>query len=184
MTVEIDILLQPLMRYLKRNPNSEIYLFISNPKVYEANGGVSLLDAYWSLDNSGVETLSEFSASSIGLPVVRMPLVISSHISYWDKYYYESCLNFIMPKISQSSLYMEDLDKRNIPVEEAVIPDKHYLKRDITSLSWIGISNLEDCYRIHYSMYARTILQRKNIKYLLKMYADMKLGFSDENSPT
>ncbi|KAF8990796.1 hypothetical protein BDQ17DRAFT_1371515 [Cyathus striatus] len=217
MIFEVYILLQPLMHYLKSNPNSEIYLFILNPKVDEASGGVSLSDAYWSLDNSGVETLSEFSAISIGLPIVRMPLLVSAYISYWDKYYYESLPEFYnacgvtssdvwkllglsemkprkSARISQSSLYMEDLDvsylaikqdkekKRMIPVEEYVALDKHFPERDsIISLSWIGISNLEDCVRIQYSMYARIIVQRKSIKYLRKKYAEP--GIPDENFP-
>ncbi|KAF8991518.1 hypothetical protein BDQ17DRAFT_1433017 [Cyathus striatus] len=178
--------------------NSDVYLFISDPKVDEVTGEVSLPDVYWSLDNSGVQTLSEFSAISKGLHITNLSMV--PYVSYWDKYYYEAMpdiyitcgvtlsdvcnllglseLKLRQPvKLSQSSLYMEDLDvsyltikekkKRLIPVEEAAIPDKHYSERDIVSLSWIGITNLEDCIRIKGTMYSTIVAQRNFIKVFL-----------------
>ncbi|KAF8990353.1 hypothetical protein BDQ17DRAFT_1547257 [Cyathus striatus] len=85
---DISIYVSPIIRYLESNADAEIYFFIPDACIYPVDGKVLELHSFWSLDKSGAEPLTEYSAALIGLSGAYIN--ITPRVSYLETFYYQA----------------------------------------------------------------------------------------------
>ncbi|KAF8992561.1 hypothetical protein BDQ17DRAFT_1413326, partial [Cyathus striatus] len=220
--INITICSSIFIHYMENNPDTEIYLFISDWTIDPLDGRVSEPDIYWSLDKSGRESLTEYSAALRGLSGANITLNLE--IRYWDKFYYDAlCDLYKMCRITTSDgsdvsqhikpskfklnkqeqrrksyLYTEDIGATYLKTEHERVkheerlswPYVYWYQRssyavdscmtyswveerystqvkspNISHLSWIGITILEDCFRQIGTVLETRYVRNKQRKY-------------------
>ncbi|KAF8989117.1 hypothetical protein BDQ17DRAFT_1478959, partial [Cyathus striatus] len=181
-TLEINIFLSSLICLMEGILKAEVYLFILDPNIDKDSGKVSPPQVYWSLDQLGTKSLSDGFAASKGLTISKIEL--SPQLLGLPKFIPGKAKNII----KSSSSYIEDKDNINYlktydEFKRAQEKSRFHLERDhntiwwtnetglmdryisevqspdITSLAWIGITTLEDCFRLLGTVYETKYVQ-------------------------
>ncbi|KAF8989314.1 hypothetical protein BDQ17DRAFT_1478714 [Cyathus striatus] len=133
--IRITIFFSEINHYLESKTDAEVYLFISDPGIDPVDGKVSEPHIFWSLDKSGSEPLTEFSAALKGLSSsdVTMELMVG----YWDRFYYEAFRDLYKMHGPMTSDFSQHVDRSELECGE----------QDRTRKS---SSNIEDSVGIEY----------------------------------
>ncbi|KAF8989303.1 hypothetical protein BDQ17DRAFT_1478701, partial [Cyathus striatus] len=128
---------------------------------------------FWSLERSGAKPLTDFSATLIGLSTCAN-VAMTLKISYWDKFYYEALHDLykmcgiitpdVLRHIGQSELASskQGQEKKKhtewwlhpiFKKQTSYIIEWHFVSPDISLLSWIGITTLEDGFAVLGTVY-------------------------------